>query len=664
MIRFLQSSGQLKKYILGGLLVIICGAMVITLVPGGILGDAFGFGTPEKGVIARVGSEDVTVNEVNMAARRFARMQFGGRSVPDQLMPYLRQRAADQLITFKALQFEAERMGFKVTDQEVQDFLQKGALSQYLFPNGNYVGDEAYSRLVENEGFPSIVQFEQAVKADLLRSKLLAAVEGPVNVSKKDIEQEFKAQNTKIKFDYAVLTLDDVTRQVKATDADLKTYYDNHKQNYVNAIPEKRTVKYVVIDTARVAGQVPVSPADLQAYYRDHQDQYRIPEQVNVRHILIKTPLPGPDGKTDDNAVKAAKQKADGLLAQLKSGGNFAELAKKNSDDPGSAEKGGDLGWINRGQTVPEFEKSAFSLKKGEISGLIQSTYGFHIIQLMDKHDAHLKTLDEVKADIEPVVRQEKSATAIDNLTNTVLTQAKAQGLEKAAQARGLEVITSNPITKTDTLPGIGTAPQMADAVFNAGLNGSPESVQTPQGFAIFQVIDVKSPQTPTFDEIRARVESEYKADRAQALLNQKANELSQNAKSSHDLKKAAKDVGAEYKTSELVTPSSQVPDMGRVSESASVAFTMNKGDISGPLQVARGRAVLMIVDRQEPAADEIAKGSEQTRQSLLSQKREQAFALFAAGLRQRLEKDGKIRMNKEEMARLTTTAGGNSGGQ
>ena len=147
MIRFLQSSGQLKKYILGGLLLIICGAMVITLVPGGILGDAFGFGTPEKGVLARVGGEDVTVNEVNMAARRFARMQFGGRSVPEQLMPYLRQRAADQLITFKALQFEAERMGFKVTDQEVQDFLQKGPLSQYLFPGGTYVGDEAYSQI-------------------------------------------------------------------------------------------------------------------------------------------------------------------------------------------------------------------------------------------------------------------------------------------------------------------------------------------------------------------------------------------------------------------------------------------------------------------------------------------------------------------------------------
>ncbi len=266
----------------------------------------------------------------------------------------------------------------------------------------------------------TVPQFEQAVKDDLLMNKLQAAVVGPVTVAKQDVEKEFTQQNTKVKFQYAVLSLEDVSKTIKPTEADLKAYFEQHKANYANSIPEKRQVKYAVLDSSKVASQVQVTPADLQAYYRDHQDQYRVPEQVEVRHILIKTPLPGPDGKVDDNALKAAKAKADDVLSKVKAGGNFADLAKKYSDDTVSAEKGGELGWINRGQTVPEFEKAAFSLKKGETSGLVQSSYGFHIIQLTDKHDAQLKSLADAKGEIEPIVRQQKAQALADNRSHQV----------------------------------------------------------------------------------------------------------------------------------------------------------------------------------------------------------------------------------------------------
>jgi len=657
MIRFLQSSGKTTKTILGAMLMLICGAMVITLVPGGILGDAFGFGSPQQGVLAKVGGQEVTVRDVDVAARRIAQQQFGGRSVPEQLMPFLRQRAADQLIAQKALISEAERMGLKVTDAELQDTLQHGQFGLALFPSGNFIGDQAYEGFVQQNFNMSVPQFEQALKDDLLMNKLQAAVEGPVSVAKQDVLQEYVRQNTKVKFNYAVLSLDDISKTIKPTDAELQTFYDQHKAAYANAIPEKRQVKYAVIDSAKVAGQVQVTPADLQSYYRDHQDQYRVPEQVEVRHILIKTPLPGPDGKTDDNAVKAAKTKAENVLKQVQAGGNFAELAKKNSDDTVSAEKGGDLGWINRGQTVPEFEKAAFGLKKGETSGLIQSSYGFHIIQLIDKHDAHLKSLAEVKDEIEPVVRQQKAQAAADALANKFATQAKSQGLEKAAQANGLEVITSNLITRTDTLPGVGMAPQLMDAIFSVAANGAPESATTPQGYVVFQVTDIKPAATPTFQEIRARVESDYKTDKAQSMLGQKTQELADKAKAEHDLKKAAQQMGASFKTSELVTMASQVPEFGRMSDAGAVAFTMKVGDISGPINTGRSGAVIALVDKQEPTAEEASKSSEQLREQLLREKRGEAFQLFAAGLRQRMEKDGKIKINKQEMDRMTKSS-------
>jgi peptidyl-prolyl cis-trans isomerase D len=656
MIRFLQSSGKATKTILGGMLLLICGAMVITLVPGGMLGDAFGFGGVQQGVLAKVGNEEVSVTEVDTTAQRLGQMRFGTRP-PAQLMPYLRQAAAEQLITQRALLVEAERMGFKVTDAELRDALTKGQIGQMLFPNGQFVGQPQYEQFVNQQFNMSVPQFEQLYKNDLVVNKLRAAIEGPVNVSKQEIEQEFKRENTKVKFDYAILSADDLMKQVKPTEAELKTFYDSHKQNYVDSIPEKRQVKYAVIDSGKLSSTVQVTQSDLQSYYRDHQEEYRVPEQVNASHILVKTPAPGPDGKVDDTAVKAAKQKAEDLLAKVKSGANFAELAKKNSDDPGSAQQGGSLGWVNRGQMVPEFEKAAFALKKGETSGLVQSSYGFHIIRLDDRHEARLKPLDEVKSEIEPIVRQQKAQTVNENISNKIASQAKTQGLEKTAQANNLDVLTSNYVTRTDTLPGVGLAPNVMDAIFSAGAKDAPDSASTQNGSVIFQVTDIRPPATPSFDEIRARVESEFKADRAQQLLGQKTQELAEKAKAEHDLKKAAKQVGATVKTSELVTLNSQVPELGRMSDVGAVAFTLNKGEISGAINTGRGGAVLMLLDKQEPSPEEIARNTDQTRETLASRKRDQTFQIFATALRQRMEADKKIRRNQAEWDRIMKAA-------
>lgn len=655
MIRFLQTPGKTKKIVLGGLLVLICGAMVVTLVPGGMLGDAFGFTSMKEGVLAKIGSQEVTLAEVDQTAQRVGRQQFRGQTVPSALLPMLRQGAAEQLITQKALVVEAERMGFKVTDQELQDTLQKGQFGQILFPNGQYVGDQQYEMFIQSQFNMSITQFQDALKTELLLQKLQSAVEGPVSISAQDVADEYKKENTKIKFEYAVLSLDDVMKEIHPTDADLKSYYEAHKAEYNNSIPEKRQVQYVVIDTAKLASQVQLSNTDLQSYYRDHQDQYRVPEQVNVRHILIKTPLPGPDGKTDPNAVKAAEQKAEDVLAKLKAGGNFADLAKKYSDDTASAQNGGSLGWIQRGRTVPEFEKVAFSLKPGETSGLVQSSYGFHIIHVDAKQEAHLRTMDEVKPEIEPIVRQMKAAALADRLAGGVLTQARSNGIDKAAQANNLQVMSSNYVTQSDSLPGVGTSLQLMDAIFTA-TKGSVESASTPAGTVIFDVTDIKPPATPTFDDIRARIEAAYKGDRAQVLLQQKTNELAQKAKEEHDLKKAAKALGAAMKTSDFVTSTGQVPDLGNMGGPASVAFTLKPGEISGPINAGRNGAVLQVTDVQVPTADEIAKGSAQLREQLLARRRSDAFQVFSAELRKSMEKSGKIRINKEEMGRIAAS--------
>ncbi|MGA7460489.1 MAG: peptidylprolyl isomerase, partial [Candidatus Korobacteraceae bacterium] len=360
MIRFLQKPGPLKKFLLGGILVVVCVMMVITLVPGGLFGDYLGGGLTAQGVLAKVGDQEIGVTQVAQQARLMGKQQFKG-NVPEQLMPYLMQRAAQSMITEKAMVYEADKMGLSVNDDELRDYLHDGQIGQVLFPSGNFIGQQAYEQFISSQFNMGVQEFEREVKAQIATRKLLTAVGAGVTVSDKDITAEVKRQDSKVKFDYAVLSLDDVKKDIKPTEAELKAFYDANKQSYANSIPEKIKAKYILIDSKKIADNVQVTPEEIQQYYKAHQEDYRLPETVTVRHILIKTPTPDANGKVDQKAVDAARAKADDIEKQLKGGANFADLAKKDSEDPGSAKDGGLLPPLTRGRTVPEFEQAAFS---------------------------------------------------------------------------------------------------------------------------------------------------------------------------------------------------------------------------------------------------------------------------------------------------------------
>jgi peptidyl-prolyl cis-trans isomerase D len=496
--------------------------------------------------------------------------------------------------------------------------------------------------------------FEAAVKEQILVDKLRGLIVGTASVTDAEIRKQFEKASTKVKFDYAVIKKDDIVKGLHPADAELKAYFNLNQKNYVNSIPEKRQLKYVVFDTTKMLAQTQVTPQDLQTYYNQHREEFRVSEEVNVRHILIKSPLPGPDGKVDPKAMDAARAKAQDVLKQVKAGGNFAELAKKYSEDPGSAKDGGSLGFIGKGRTVPEFEKAAFSLPKGGTSDLVQSSYGFHIIHVDDKQEAHLKSLDEVKAQIEPLIKQEKAGQAAQTAATELLKQARSSSIEKAAAAQGLQVITTDFVTSNSLLPGVGMDPQFTNAAFGQTANAPPDIVQLHQGYAIYQVMAVKPPSTPTFEEVRSQVEQAFKNERASSLLAQKTQELSDRAKADHDLKKAAKELGAEYKTSDFVAPDGQVPDLGSMTGPAAVAFTLKKGEVSGPIGTETSGAVLMVTDSQPPTDADFAAKKDQIRDALLQNKQTEVFGLFLGNLRDKMEKSGKVKTNTKELETLT----------
>lgn len=653
MIRFLQTPGPIKKVVLGGILIVISLAMLVYLIPSS--GNQ-SFGNPNAHIVAQVNGENITSEEVHQTAQEMLQQQMpqGGANM-NMLLPFFAQRAADQLITRQALLTEAHRMGLHATTDDIRDELQHGRYAPYFFPGGNFIGEQEYEQRLQQANLTP-AKFESSVGDDILLSKLQALVAGSATVSETEIHDQFVKQNSKVKFDYAVLKQDDIKKGLHPTDQELKAFYDSHKASYANSIPEKRKVKYAVVDYSKADAAVHITEADLRDYYDQHRDQYRLPEQVKVSHILIKTPLPGPDGKVDEKGVAEAQQRAEDILKQIKNGANFEELAKKYSEDPGSAKNGGSLGWIGRGQTVPEFEKVAFSLPKGQISGVVKSSYGFHIIRVDDKHDAELKPLDEVKSEIEPILKQQRAQQIAQDEAQKILNQAHTQGLDAAAAAQGVPVITSEFFSRKDILPGLGPAQQFMDAVFMEPDKAPPDMASSSQGVVVFQLLAIQPPSTPSFEDIRSKVEEEFKNERSNALLSQKTQELSDRAKAEHDLKRAAKELGATMKTSDYVLPDGQVPDIGSMTGQAAVAFTMKPGEISGPVMSGGDGAVLEIIDNQKPSDADFAAKRDEIRDQLLQQKQQELFGLFVSNLRDQMEKSGKIKINQEELKTLTRT--------
>lgn len=651
MIRFLQKDNRFVKAIFVIIITVACVTMVITLIPGVFNSQAtnsdvyatIGYGGPLGRFLPA--STTITMTDVQRLASRVLQQQ----GMPDQYLRFMIPQAGQGLIQQHLELDAAHKLGIHATEADVRHFLHTGVWGQVLFPEGKYIGDQAYASLINQHFDMTREAFENEIKKQIEENRLRDLISGSVTVSPDEVRAAYVKQGTKINFQYAVLDSSALRKTINPTDAELKKFFKENAGRYAHAIPETRTVKYIAFDDTQVPGGAPkVTQAEIEQYYSQNQSQYQVPEEVKVRHILISAPQNAPAAQ-----VAAAKAKAQKVLDQLKkdNGKNFAQLAKKYSDDPGSASQGGELGWIKKGATVPAFQQAAFSQKPGQISGLVRTQFGFHIIQTEAKQAAHLKPLSEVKAEIESTLQQQKSAQAAQAYAAQLAKQAAKEGLEKTAAAHHLSMTTQGQIQQGANLPNMQDSSKLVTAAFSAKKDGAPEVAGTGNGYAIFQVTNIDPAHAPTFDSYKSEILSDYRDQQLPALLAKQTNELAAKAHSMNSLAKAAKAMGATLTTSGLVGRTDQVPEIGELEQVAPSLFTLKPGEISKAINTGRSGVVAELTQKQEPDAAEIKAHYEETRQQLLSRERDQMFAVFLTHLQQQYEKAGRIRINRKAMS-------------
>ena len=622
------------RILLGAVVLLLGGSMLLYLVPQ----------TPGTGeasstdIVAKVGDETVSAAEVR---QQLAEIQQRNQ-VPKQLESLYARQILNQLIFQKEMEYEAKRLGIRVSDKERADRIRQFLPTAY---NGDtFVGMDRYASEVQARFQLTVPVFEELIRQGLLQDKFRKLVTDGVSVGPSELQDEFKYKNEKVKLDYAFIKPEDLEAKITPDEAEIKAAYEKNRSRY--QVPEKRVARFGLIDLNQLRQTAQISDDELRAQYQQNIQQYQVANRVHVEHILLMTV-----GKTDAE-VEEIRQKAEDVLKQAKKGAKFEDLAKKYSEDPGTKDKGGDLGWITQGQTVPEFEKTAFGLDKGKMSDLVKTQYGFHIIKVLDKETAHTKPFDEVKDSIRVpllLAKADKMASNEADQLSATIRRSNKVSLDDIAKQFHLSLGETRPVTATDPILELGNSKDAKEAIFRLRQGELSLPIRTDRGYLVLSVKQIQPAHPGSLEEVRDKIVTELKQQKSTELARAKAEDLAKRLKAGEKFDAAAKSLGLEPKTSELFARNGSIS--GAVSgKQVAAAFQLKPGDVGAPLNLGANWFVYRVAEKQEPNPADFEKQKKELTEQVLQTKRNLAFEAFRTSLEARLRQEGKLQIMSDKL--------------
>jgi len=632
-----RSRDKAVRYLLTGMLVVVAASMVTYLIPNagsGATGSA-----NDTTVAAQIGNQQVTAQDVSRAVRNMTQ----NRQLPPELLSIYVPQIVNQMINERIMAYEANRLGLKVTPEDTDTAI-VDTLPPQLVKDGK-VDSATLSAMLQQEGM-TLASLKDSTSRTLLVNRLEQIVVNGVVVSPREIENEYKKRNEKIKVQFAVLTAARFQKEAEPTEAELKTYYDSHKSDF--RTPEKRSYAIIMLDPAVIGAQSVPTDAQLQSEYNSRRAEFQVPERVKARHILLKS-----DASNDAQV----KPKAEALLKQIQGGADFAKLAKDNSQDPGSGAQGGELGWVVRNQMVPEFEKSTFSLGVGQTSGLVKTAYGYHIIQVEAHEQAHLQPFDDVKAQLIADYEKRQATQKMQEFSDKAVAALHKDPShpDQVGQSLGLPVIHADNVAAADTIPQIGASKEFSDAAASlrkGEITAGPVVLQNGKAVVV-EVTDVQAARQASLEEAMADVKTRAGKDKLDKVIADKARELASKTQAmGGDLEKAAKSMNIEVKTSADVDRQGTIESLGTAS-TIPEAFAKPVDTVIGPINVPSGQAVIKVVTKTPADMLALPLMSNGIRDELKQQKQRDRAQLFQDGLRSRLTADGKLKIHQDVINRI-----------
>lgn len=637
MFNLFRSQKQVVRYLLGAILLFVAFSMVITLVPGLFTAPVGG----SQLVLAEVGGREITIPEVNLELRAYSQ---GETVAPADLQRFARQIIEDQ-IGRKVLLDQAEKLGLAPSEEEVAEWLK--FQFPMLFPEGKFVGGPRYAAFIADRYKMSVPQFEEQFREEMMLSlRLRRLIEDSAMVYEEDLRAAFKRANEKAKIDYVQVSGDAFQDEVEVSEEEIAEYYENNKRRF--RTPGKVRLKMLTLE-GDWQPEMEIPEEEVRRYYSRNREEFRVSDRVRASHILFMT-----DGK-DQEEIPEIKAKAEEVLGRIRNGADFAELAKEHSEDTVSAQKGGDLGWVTRGQMVVNFEDAAFALEEGETSDLVETEYGFHIIRVHERDEARYQPFEEVEDDIRDRLREERAHMARIERVDKAVNLASLHGaeLEKVAGEVGGEVRTFPPFPLVNPPNEVRTHARL----WNRLQLAEPGEVITAsrEGDTILAVITEQIPaeQRP-LEEVREQIVTTLRQQKARELAYEQAQKIADAAREEgSSLEDAAAEFGPKVKSSEFFTRDGSIEGIGSVGSLGPDPFVREEGTLIGPVSAGNSQVVYRVAGYQEPDYSKLEEGeqAEKLLEDQLDQRRQEAFQLFRQAAIDRYQKEGLIVRYEDRIA-------------
>lgn len=588
--------------------------------------------TLPSNVIARVGEHEISLlqfQQIYMQQLNNYRLQSGG-DVSEEILRSLGidRQILQQLIDEYAAITEAERLGLVVGNAEVRERI---ITLPQLQVDGQFIGDTAYYQLLQTQRPPiNPTQFEEEIRQQIMLERLQTAVTSWMTVTDEEIAEEHRRRNEKVKVNIVSFRASEFRDEADATDDDISLLYEEEAANY--EVPEKRQLRFLLVDESEIFDSLTVTDDEVRQYYDTNISQYQTPGQVRASHILLRV--------DDENSEEEVVERAADLATQARGGADFAELAREQSDDEGTAVNGGDLGPLVRGRTVPELEAAVFAMSEGDISDPVKSAAGYHVIQVNEKQEEITQPFETVQTTIQNLLKQERASSRSTALSRAIAAEVETpEDLAQAAASRGYELQESGFAARGEPILGLGMAPQVSAQAFSIEPN-EVAGVDTPSGPAFITVIATQDPYIPPIEEVRDRVREDVIRKKSLVLALERATEAAEALKSADDFVSAAETAEFAVGTSELVARGASFPQVGISSPVEAVAFAMEPGAVSDVIQAANSAAIVHLVEKEDASEDDLATTQDALRNELLFSRQNQFFSAYMENVKERIDID------------------------
>ncbi len=599
-LKWLRDNLRHLKFILWGVVAVF---VLLVFVDWGA-GRAGGSGG--GGAAVRVGDRTVSetefLNEMRRLDQRFSDI-YGDRWSELRSQVDLAGQTASYLIDRELQLAEAQDAGITVTREELQGAILE--IPSFRREDGEFVGAETYKRIIRSYFRMAPEEFEQSLTEDLLIGKLNALAERNVWISDAEAEDEYRRQQEVSDLDVIQLRYEPHLVEVVMSEEDARSAFERTADEYHR--DEQRLIRYLLVETAKLRRLLAVDEEELIAYYEDHRDEFLQDEQANARHILIRV---APDATEEERAE--AEVRAGGVATIAKQGADFAELAAIHSEDPGSKDDGGDLGWFGRGRMVEEFEDAVFSAKPGEIIGPVKSQFGYHIIRVEAFRPEHQQPFEEVEEQIRfrvvegrAAAEAEARAIALARRLETERPETQAQWQAIADEDEAVALNQSLPFDAGAAIPGASEGAELADEAYAATVGDIHGPVAASRGWIVWQLEEIRPAGIPPFEDVRTEVEQTLRRERALALTVEEGRQLAERWRLGEDGAALAAEIGStltearDHRRGALVGTLGVIPALDRE------VFLATEGEVLDPIN-AGGRGIVVVrvqkLDLVDPA--------------------------------------------------------------